>query len=95
MKSIAQPISIAAVGGPGHGGDSSRERTISARLSNTGSHSDGGDVRVKNSRSRSFYFGHSTVTVSQIHGMIDNIILPMAWTVSLGKRPCQSPVMTT
>jgi hypothetical protein len=36
-----------------------------------------------------------TVTVIQIRGMIDSIILPMAWAVSLGKRPCRSPVMTT
>jgi hypothetical protein len=72
VKSTARPVSSAAAGGSSGEGDDSEERTISARSSNAGSHSNGGDVRVESSRSQSFSFGPSTMTVSRIRGMIGN-----------------------
>jgi hypothetical protein len=60
VKSTVRPVGGAAAGGC----EGYEERTISVRLSDVGSHSDGGDIRVESSCSQSFYFGLSTVTVS-------------------------------
>jgi hypothetical protein len=72
VKSYVRLIGGAAASGSSGEGEGSEERTISARPSNTGSYSDGGDARVESSHSQSFYFGPSTMIVSRIHGMIDN-----------------------
>jgi hypothetical protein len=72
VKSYVWPIGGAAASSSGGEGEGSEERTISARPSDTGSYSDGGDARVESSHSESFYFGPSTMIVSRIHGMINN-----------------------
>jgi hypothetical protein len=72
VNSVVWPIDSAATGGSGGEGDGSEERTMSTEPSNAGSHSNGGDVRVKSSHLHSFCFRPSTVTVSRIYWMIDN-----------------------
>jgi hypothetical protein len=70
VESTVWPISDAA--GSGSGGGGSEERNIFVRSIDADLRSDGGDARVENSRSESFYFGPSTITVSRIHGMVDS-----------------------
>jgi hypothetical protein len=83
VKSTAWPVGGAAAGGSGGEGAGSEERTLSMRPSDVGFHSDGGDVRVESSHLQSFYFGPSTVTVSQIREMIDNVY----FTNGMGHEP--------
>jgi hypothetical protein len=52
-----------------HKSGESKERTVSAQQSDTGSHGKAGDVV---DGSRSFFFGPSTTTTSRIRGMIDS-----------------------
>jgi hypothetical protein len=74
VKSSTRYIGGATGGGSGGEGHESRgfERTESARLSDAGSHSGADDIVDKGSRSRSCFFGPSTVTVSRIRGMIES-----------------------
>jgi hypothetical protein len=66
IKSTAWYVGSAAGGGSGGEDRGSRgsERTESARLSNTGSHGEADIIEDKSARSRSCFFGPSTVIVS-------------------------------
>jgi hypothetical protein len=55
----------------GHGSGESTERMESPPLSDVGSHRGAGAGEDESSRTRSYFFGPSTVTVSHIRGMID------------------------
>jgi hypothetical protein len=72
VKSTARLVGV-ATGSSGEGRDSegSAERTESAQLSDAGSHDRVGDDMDEGSRTQSYFFGPSTVTVSRIRGMID------------------------
>jgi hypothetical protein len=88
VRSTAQYVGGAVSGGSGGEGGGSEERMESARLSDAGSRSEAGDVSDEGSRSQSFYFGPSTVTVSQIRGMIDNGY----FDESMGREPGEETV---
>jgi hypothetical protein len=94
VKSTAWPIGGAAIDGSSGKIGGFEEMTRSARLNNTGSYNEAGDAWVESSCSWSFYFGLSTVTVSQIHGMVNIGVFADGMAVSLGKRPCQNPMPT-
>jgi hypothetical protein len=73
VRSTARPRDVVAdAGSEGHGSGDSAEWTESAQLSNVGSHSRAGVDTDEGSRTRSYYFGPSTVTVSHIREMIVN-----------------------
>jgi hypothetical protein len=73
VKSTAHLVGAAAgSGGEGHESEGSAKRTESTQLSNTGSHNGAGDDVDEGSHTQSYYFGPLTMTVSRIHGMIDN-----------------------
>jgi hypothetical protein len=71
VRSTTRPISDAMAGGAGNEGDGSKERIVSTRLSDVDSPSDGGDARAESSRSPGFYFRPSTMSIRQIHRMVD------------------------
>jgi hypothetical protein len=73
VKSTARFVGAAASSADkGHESEGSAERTESTQLNDVGSHDESSDDTDEGSHTRSFYFGPSTVTVSRIHGMIDN-----------------------
>jgi hypothetical protein len=68
VRSTARYAGGAATGGFNSEGGGSEERMMSAQLSDAGPHNEAGDVTYESSRSQSFFFGPSTVTISRIHG---------------------------
>jgi hypothetical protein len=73
IKSTTRPIgATTGSGGEGHESEGSVKRIESVLLSDTGSRSGVGDDVDDGSHNRRYYFGPLTVTVSRIHGMIDN-----------------------
>jgi hypothetical protein len=72
VRSTARSCDGAAiVEGAGHDITGSTERTESAGASDTGSHNRAEGDSDKGSRTHSYYFGPSTVTVSHVWEMID------------------------
>jgi hypothetical protein len=58
--------------GEGHGSEGLAERMEFVPLSNAGSHSGASGDMDDGSRTWSYFFGPSTMTVSRIRGMINN-----------------------
>jgi hypothetical protein len=63
VRSTTRFVGGATASGSGGNGGGSEERMESMRLSDTGSHSEAGDVRDEGSRSQSYFFGPLTITV--------------------------------
>jgi hypothetical protein len=77
IKSTTRLAGVAAASGnEGHGSDGSTERMEFVALSDTGYHSGAGGDMDEGFHTQSYFFGPSTVTVSHIHGMIDNSYFP-------------------
>jgi hypothetical protein len=73
VRSTAHPFDAAiGAGSKGHESGNSTERMESALLSNVASHSGVRGEMDEGSRTRSYYFGPLTVTVTCIRGMVDN-----------------------
>jgi hypothetical protein len=73
VKSTTHQVDAAAkAGNEGRESGGFAERTESIPLSDAGSHSGAGGDMDESSRTRSNYFGPSTVIVKQIRGMIDH-----------------------
>jgi hypothetical protein len=93
VKSTTRYFSDATGGGSGGEGRESRgsERTESTRLSNMGSHGEADDVMDEGCHKRSYFFGPSTVTVSQIRTMIDSGYLAEGMGCELGEETVSEP----
>jgi hypothetical protein len=88
-RSTARPHDVVAdAGSEGHGSGDSAERIESAQLSDVGSHSRAGADTNEGSRTRSYYFGPSTVMVSHIREMIVNSY----FVEGMGREPGEETV---
>jgi hypothetical protein len=73
VKSTAHLVgAVGGSGGEGRDSEGIAERTESAQLSDACSHGKAGDDMDEGSRTRSYFFGPSTVMVNHIRGMIDH-----------------------
>jgi hypothetical protein len=91
IRSTSRYVGGAATSGSSGEGGGFEDRMESARLSDDSSCNEASDAGDEGSRSRSFYFGPSTVTMSRIHGMIDNDYFPNGMDHEPGEEAISEP----